>query len=121
MLGVATDCVDQIELALTEACTNVLKHAVETHGEYEVRIEVDHDRCSIRVTDSKGETFDHALYGKENPHLSAESGRGIFIMRAMVDQLEFYAEPNSGAAVHLVKQLKLDDGSILGKLAAKTA
>jgi len=41
--GVAPGCVDDIRLALSEACTNVIDHAAANDG-YEVRLEVDETR-----------------------------------------------------------------------------
>lgn len=120
MLGVDQTCVSDIELAVTEACTNVLKHVAETHAEYEVSVELDESFCHIRVIDRGGEGFDHASQGHAEAHQEAEGGRGIFIMRAMVDELRFESEPETGAVVHLVKKLHLDDGSVLEQLAVSS-
>ncbi len=117
MLGVDDDCVAQIELAVTEACTNVLRHVQGTEAEYEVSVAVNETVCEIRLTDAAGEVFAHEEHGREEAHPEAESGRGIFLMRAMVDELKFVSEPESGSIVHLVKKLELKEDSILRKLA----
>lgn len=116
-LGVDKDCVGDIELAVTEACTNVLDHAHGTGDEYEVRVEADETTCQIRVVDT-GAGFDHELAGRDASPTSAESGRGIFLMRAVVDDLSFVSQPESGTMVHLVKKLALRPGSLLEKLTA---
>ena len=116
MLGVAEDCVSQVELAVTEACTNVLRHVQETDVEYEVSVSVNKTQCEIRVLDAEGKLFDHAAHGREQANLEAEGGRGIFIMRAMVDELNFVSEPENGSVVHLVKKLDLKEDSILRRL-----
>ena len=113
MLGVADPCVADIELAVTEACTNVLRHVEETQQEYEVSVSVNETQCAIRVIDSAGASFDHASHGLSEPQLEAERGRGIFIMRAVVDELKFVSEPEHGSVVHLVKKLELKEDSIL--------
>ena len=117
MLGVSADCVAQIELAVTEACTNVLRHVEGTDAEYEVSVAVNEKQCDIRLVDTAGEIFDHANEGFSEAHPDAESGRGIFLMRAMVDELKFVSEPETGSVVHLVKKLELQEDSILRKLA----
>ena len=38
----------------------------------------------------------------------AESGRGLSLMRALVDNLNFVSEPKVGAVVHMVKRLDYD-------------
>ncbi len=121
LLGVADACVGQIELAVTEACTNVLRHVERTQSEYEVTVAVNETQCDIRLVDMAGHGFDHGSQGHSEAHPDAESGRGIFIMRAMVDQLEFVAEPEHGSVVHLVKKLELKEDSILRKLATTPA
>ena len=116
LLGVADDCVGEVELAVTEACTNVLRHVAETEAEYEVSVNVNEIQCDIRVVDTAGTGFNHDLQGRDEAHPDAEGGRGIFIMRAMVDELNFVSEPEHGSVVHLVKKLDLKEDSILRRL-----
>lgn len=121
MLGVEDGCVGEVELAVTEACTNVLRHVAETDHEYEVSVSINDKQCDIRVIDTAGDLFDHKSKGLEEAEPDAEGGRGIFLMRAMVDELQFVSEPESGAVVHLVKRLELTKDSILRRLAASKA
>ena len=117
-LGVEAVCVGEIELAVTEACTNVLKHVVGTDVQYEVSVEIDDARCQISIRDGgSGTPFDHSAAGMTEADGDAENGRGIFLMRAMVDELSFQSEPNDGTIVHLVKHLELEEGSVLRRLA----
>jgi serine/threonine-protein kinase RsbW len=118
-LGVEDDCAHDIGLAVTEACTNVLKHAVGLDDQYDVTVEVNDTNCEIRVVDA-GVGFDHAAHGRStNPN--AEGGRGIFLMRALVDRVDFASEPESGTMVHLVKELDFKDDSLLKTLGASVA
>lgn len=50
---------------------------------------------------------------------SAERGRGVALMRALVDSIDFDSDPESGTVVHLVKQLTLagSRSSFLGGVA----
>jgi serine/threonine-protein kinase RsbW len=112
-LGVQQDCVFDIELALTEACTNVLRHARNTGSEYEVEVLVLDRSCSITVTDT-GQGFDYERVGSDAVNLSAEGGRGVHLMRSLVDDLEFFSEPTSGTTVRLRKTLRLESSSLLG-------
>ncbi len=113
------DCVSSIELAVSEACTNVLNHVVGTPEEYEVNVSVDEETCSISVVDT-GTGFDHSTYDIEGNgdslSVTSEGGRGIFLMRAMVDLLEFTSEPAKGTIVHIVKKLEFQPHSALRQL-----
>jgi serine/threonine-protein kinase RsbW len=111
-LGVTRSCTEDIELAVTEACTNVLKHARGSREDYDVSVEIDEENCAIRVVDSGG-GFDHATTGDEEAQGSAEGGRGIHLMRALVDSVSFVSKAHDGTTVHLEKALELTAGSLL--------
>jgi serine/threonine-protein kinase RsbW len=101
---------------VTEACTNVLKHAVGTPDAYETTVEINENDCTIRVIDS-GQGFDSAQFGREEALGTAESGRGIQLIRALVDTVEFTSRPEDGTVVHLEKRLEFNPDSILQRLA----
>jgi serine/threonine-protein kinase RsbW len=104
--GVSADAIHDVELAISEACANVIQHALDSEG-YEVSIELAADRCAITVLD-RGDGFDAATVRYQEDD-DAESGRGLTLMRALVDNLNFVSEPKVGAVVHMVKRLDYDD------------
>ena len=106
-VGVETDCREAIELALTEACTNVLDHS-EADDSYEVHLGIDDERCTIRVKDL-GHGFDHESLANSTADPTAESGRGIALMNMLVDTVKFVSKPEVGMVVHLEKSLEYDD------------
>ena len=113
-LGVESDVVHDIQVALTEAVTNVLDHA--THGEeYEVSAGVDGDICVIEIVD-RGAGFDGSELGHGEAHPSAEEGRGIQIMRALVDKVTFTNIPTIGTVVHLEKRLEWTEAAAIKRL-----
>ena len=114
-LGVTGSCIADIELAVTEACTNVLKHAHGTKSSYDVTISVHDAECDIRVIDS-GAGFDHSTKGHEEALAGDEAGRGILLMRSLVDNVHFASIPEQGTIVFLHKHLDLTEGSVLRQL-----
>jgi serine/threonine-protein kinase RsbW len=108
------DCISDIAVALTEACTNVLEHSVDG-DEYEVTALIDGWSCAIDVVDT-GHGFDAESLGHAEADPTAESGRGIQLMRALVDRVAFVNRPERGTIVHLAKRLVLDDDSPLRQL-----
>ncbi|HEU4676342.1 MAG TPA: ATP-binding protein [Motilibacteraceae bacterium] len=103
--GVTEHDVDEVQLAITEACANVIDHAAESET-YEVMVELAADRCAITVVDQGG-GFD-ATAVPADAHDHAESGRGMALMRALVDNVDFTSQPQAGAVVHMVKTLGYD-------------
>lgn len=112
-LGIAERCVDDVELVVTEACTNVLRHAEPDSADYEVEVSITDDRADIKIKD-RGPGFDQKSLDQARAlDPTEEGGRGILLMRALVDRIEFLNEPASGTIVHLTKNLVLADGSLL--------
>jgi serine/threonine-protein kinase RsbW len=103
--GVHDDDIDDVQLAISEACGNVIDHATESDS-YEVRCELAMDRCAITVLDQGG-GFDAAAVPGDLD-VTAEDGRGLALMRALVDTIAFSSEPQDGAIVHMVKTLRYD-------------
>jgi serine/threonine-protein kinase RsbW len=116
-VGVTAACIGAIEIALSEACTNVLKHS-GPGDEYDITIDVDETNCTIRVIDT-GHGFDFDSLGTGASDLTAERGRGVELMRALVDTVEFTSHPLAGTVVHLQKELEYGEGSLAMRLAAR--
>jgi serine/threonine-protein kinase RsbW len=109
-LGIADECAHELEVVISEACTNVLKHAVRGEDSYEVRVSTSPTMCDIRVRDT-GRGFDGRF--KPSGDHTAEGGRGIHLMRELVDRLQFVSEEGAGTMVHLEKALVLRPDSPL--------
>ncbi|WP_344901664.1 ATP-binding protein [Actinomadura meridiana] len=110
-LGVSADCVDDVLVATSEACTNVVQHA-RTTGEYEVTGRVDEDVCTLAIMDwGRGPRPAPGERG-----ILSESGRGIKIMRALVDDLDIDSSPDRGTTVHLRKRLTWRDEALVRRL-----
>ncbi|MFD0684718.1 ATP-binding protein [Actinomadura fibrosa] len=113
VLGVDEQIRGDIELMLTEACTNVLRHAARGDG-YTVRATIQDRRCVIKVIDA-GTGFDASSVPDADPN--AEHGRGLTIMRSLADDVRFRSFPEDGALVALEKNLRYGENSLGGMLA----
>lgn len=98
-LGVSPADIDDVQLILTEACANVVRHAADT-SEYRVDVGVGADSCVIVVTDD-GPGFD--TDDVRASRTSAEHGRGLTLMGALADKVTF-TESATGHAVRLEKR-----------------
>lgn len=110
-LGVAEDCVDDLLVAISEACTNVIEHA-RANGDYQVTGHVDDGTCLLKIMDwGRG-----LRSAPPEPGPLSESGRGIMLMRALVDDLNIDSAPGRGTVVHLRKRLTWRDGTLVRRL-----
>jgi anti-sigma regulatory factor (Ser/Thr protein kinase) len=98
-LAVEPSVVEQITLAISETCTNVVRHA--GRSEYEVRVQIDGRRCRISVLDH-GEGFEPDSL---RPGSLLDGGLGLSLVRALVDSLEFGREDDGRNRVTFEKSL----------------
>ena len=116
VLGVDGDVTADVEVALTEACTNVLKHA-DAGSEYVVSAGIDGDVCVVEILD-RGVGFDSEQLGLGDAEPSAEDGRGIQLMRGLVDRVTFENRETVGTVVVLEKRLEWGEDSVIHRLSA---
>jgi serine/threonine-protein kinase RsbW len=110
-VGVEESCVYDIELALSEACTNVLLHS-GPGDQYKVRLDLEDRLGVIRVIDV-GRGFDSARLQAEGTVPEAERGRGVGLMQALVDRVDFTSRREAGTIVTLEKTLDYHDEALL--------
>ena len=117
-LGVVSEEIGDVVLALTEAAANVVKHS-GADDQYEVHLVIENNTCEIRVVDS-GRGFDSDSLGVNMAGPSEERGRGMALMAALVDSVRFESRPEAGTIVHLVKDLSLRPDGPLRRLVEPT-
>jgi serine/threonine-protein kinase RsbW len=95
-----------LKLALTEACTNSIRHAYEGgDGVVEITYELAGDTLAIEVSD-EGRGFDQDVSGEGEEELS-EGGLGIAIIQAIADEFEVGPRDGGGSRLRFVKKLEL--------------
>jgi len=138
-LGLDEECVADLLLAVTEACTNVLRHADTEHG-YEVVARVGQSRCVLEVLDdghgisrARIRAVRRAVHRRRPPVAPvsllhrrraavpdvarlAESGRGLAIMKACVDDVSLHSGPRRGTVVQLRKRIEWRDDAPVADL-----
>jgi serine/threonine-protein kinase RsbW len=85
-----------LKLAVTEACGNAVRHArLAEHGVVQVDFGLEDGTIEIRVEDAGPGIGARPVTEDEERDELAESGMGLAIIRALVDELEI-GEPESG-------------------------
>lgn len=93
-----------MKLALTEACTNSVRHAYAGDtGTVEIVYELYADRLAVEVKD-RGEGFTPSSDRADDGDLS-EGGLGIAIIEALSDELEITRGDEGGSRLRFVKKL----------------
>ena len=90
-------------------------HHARDGDEYEVSAGIDGEVCVIEVVD-RGAGFDGSSLGHGDAESTSEDGRGIQLMRALVDDVTFKSVPRVGTIVHLEKRLDWHEDSAIKRL-----
>ncbi|RJR31711.1 MAG: ATP-binding protein [Candidatus Latescibacterota bacterium] len=101
---------NEIAISVIEACTNAIEHGNRDCPEENVRIvfRCEPGRLVVEVEDH-GKGFDFKSYLEHIPDpsdLQHLRGRGIYIMKNMMDALRFETKPGNGIKVTLEKNLR---------------
>ena len=109
-IGFNTDDVSKIELAVDEACANVIKHAYGKNSKQliEISIRIDKKKMMVIVTD-KGKGFDPDCQKLPNinEYLSEMrvGGLGLFLIETLMDEVDFQIKPGVRNQVKMIKYL----------------
>jgi serine/threonine-protein kinase RsbW len=102
--ALSPDLLADMKLALTEACSNSVRHAYEEgrEGAVEIRYELDDTRLVVEVADD-GDGFDPEVL-QAVIREREEGGLGIAIIRAVTDELAIGPGPRGqGSRLRFVK------------------
>lgn len=92
--GLSKEAVEELRMAVEEACANVIEHAYagEAGREIDIAVITDAERFTVRIRD-EGEAFRPDAY--ETPDVEAliqqrrSGGLGVHLMRRLMDQVEY--------------------------------
>lgn len=116
-LGVTSGCTSDILVAACEACTNALRYGGPDRR-YEIAMSIT-DRCCVLKVVDQGEGFDPDSVSAADE--DTESGRGLQLMRALVDDMRVDTKEEQGTVVYLRKRLAWAEEAALPRLAADVA
>ncbi|WP_370324075.1 ATP-binding protein [Euzebya sp.] len=111
-IGVYPDDVHDLTLALSEACNNVVTHAKDDDT-FTVRFQLRDLTASVHVVNERTPYLSDAFAGTEPVDPLSESGRGVAIMRALVDEARFTPSPDGGTLVELTRAVAATENSLL--------
>jgi serine/threonine-protein kinase RsbW len=110
-MGFSLEAIDDMKVAVTEACNNAVLHANQQDAMniIDIVFEIEETFLSIRVKD-KGPSFDYeetiaevtTLHDLEINELQA-GGLGLFLMQALMDEVTVHSE--NGTEVILTKYI----------------
>lgn len=106
--GFKDDAIGEIELAVDEACANVIKHAYHYDDKRHIDITVETNTSKIAITISdQGSGFDpdHLESPEQRLRKHARGGLGIALIRRVMDEVSFKINPGMRNEVRMVKYI----------------
>jgi serine/threonine-protein kinase RsbW len=104
----------QLELAVDEACANVIEHAYgsDTTHEVTVKATLDADAVEIRIIDT-GRGFDPSLVKPEDTESLIAQGKsgglGMRIISRVMDEVKYEIGPGQKNELRMIKRLRKPD------------
>ncbi len=94
-----------LQLIISEACSNVIRHAYPDRAEGILRLDIwtDRNEIAIEVTDY-GRGFDPEELPQPDLDQAHEGGYGVFLIKEVVDEFD-YRQTDQGNTMRCVKRL----------------
>jgi serine/threonine-protein kinase RsbW len=95
----------ELELVLSEAATNIIRHAYRGATDRPIWIEVEVTPDQARLTlYHEGKDFDPQAVAPPAFDGSRQGGFGLYLMRALTDEVTFFHDPAGRCGLRLVKK-----------------
>ena len=101
-VGFCLDDIEDLKVAISEACTNAIKHSLD--DKFLVEFSILNNGLSIEVQD-KGTGYD--VDSLQEPDLAnpKEGGLGLFIIKTLMDEVNTISNTDEGTTIKMTKYL----------------
>ena len=101
-IGFCLEDIEDIKVAVSEACTNAIKHSLD--NKFSVEYTIFENGLTITIIDS-GKGYDVDSIDVPNLEEPKESGLGLFIIQSLMDEVEIKSNINYGTDIKMTKYL----------------
>lgn len=104
-VGFDVEEIDDIKVAVGEACNNAVLHGRSENEVYEINFKLSDEKIHIEVKDN-GKGFDEEKYEEPDLNNLKGNGLGIYIMKSLMDEVDIYGNNSDGTTLKLIKYLE---------------
>ena len=109
-LGFSDEETSKIVLAVDEACTNIIKHAYQYDPNKEIRISINTTKGALEILiEDEGKSFNPLAVKppdlKQHLKQFRRGGLGVYLMKTLMDEVEYNLNPGKKNVVRLLKYL----------------
>jgi len=108
--GIKKEMIENIMLAVDEACTNIIKHAYKSFSDGEIKIQLKYNskKITILIIDF-GKSFDPEIVPDPDLRKYYNEGKigglGMYLMKTLMDEVEYISVPGKYNQVLLSKNI----------------
>lgn len=104
-IGFSIDDIEDMKVAVSEACTNAIKHSNDNI--FYIVFNILENGLEIKIED-KGRGYDVEALPKPDLDNPKESGLGLFIIQSLMDDVSIESKSNQGTIIKMTKYLGVD-------------
>lgn len=102
-MGFDVEKIEDLKVAVAEACSNAITHGLnEDEGNFDVEFVISREKIEILVYD-KGKGFLASKVEEPSIHNLKEGGLGVFIIKSLMDHVEFVQNKGKGTIIKMTK------------------
>ena len=105
-IGFCLEDIEDIKVAVSEACTNAIKHSLD--NKFSVEYTIFENGLTITIIDS-GKGYDVDSIDVPNLEEPKESGLGLFIIQSLMDEVDIKSDIDNGTIIKMTKYLGVDN------------
>ena len=105
-MGFTMEDIEDLKVAISEACTNAIKHSKQ--NEFEVKFFVNESRLDVEVIDN-GIGYDISSIAEPDLKNPKTSGLGLFIIKSLMDEVEVRSCADCGTVVRFSKLVGVEE------------
>lgn len=105
-IGFCLEDIEDIKVAVSEACTNAIKHSLD--NKFSVEYTIFENGLIITIIDS-GKGYDVDSIDVPNLEEPKESGLGLFIIQSLMDEVDIKSDIDNGTIIKMTKYLGVDN------------
>ena len=102
-IGFCLEDIEDIKVAVSEACTNAIKHSLDN------KFSVEYTIFENGLIIDSGKGYDVDSIDVPNLEEPKESGLGLFIIQSLMDEVEIKSNINYGTVIKMTKYLGVDN------------
>lgn len=104
-VGFCMDDIEDLKVAVSEACTNAIKHSLDDR--FTIIYTMIENGLTIEIIDN-GNGYDTSSINEPDIENLKESGMGLFIIEALMDEVSIESQEGKGTSIKMTKYLGVD-------------